>query len=111
VIRYEDELLNIGRAMNLATGVFTAPVNGRYHFSFKAETGGNTGHFQLRLNEIAIGISYAPSLYGNLPLVATLNLKKGDRFDAFLFSGSLYDDSYRYTQFSGFLLDEDLVLF
>ena len=33
-IPYEVTQLNIGDAMNAATGVFTAPVNVRYLFSF-----------------------------------------------------------------------------
>jgi hypothetical protein len=36
VIPYETEQLNIGGAMDLATGVFTSPFNGRYQFIFTA---------------------------------------------------------------------------
>ena len=35
VINYERELLNIGRHMNMATGVFTAPTDGLYLFHAK----------------------------------------------------------------------------
>ena len=38
-IPYEVTRLNVGGAMNAVTGVFTAPVNGRYYFSFTAESG------------------------------------------------------------------------
>ena len=104
--------------MNLASGVFTAPVNGRYHFSFTAFSiiaGYNS--VSLRVNGVNMGISetYSQSnekySYSTSPIVATLNLKKGDTVDTYLNSGSLYDGSVNYwTQFSGILLDEDLVL-
>ena len=34
VLPYDDADVNVGGAMNIATGVFTAPTSGRYHFSF-----------------------------------------------------------------------------
>ena len=72
-IPYEVERLNIGGAMNLASGVFTAPVSGRYQFNFVAQ--------------------------------------KNDRIDTYLIKGSINDDSTFYnTQFTGILLEEDLVL-
>ena len=100
--------------MNLQTGIFTVPVNGRYHFSFTAESGGNSGesYVLLRVNGVNIGISDTLSQYNNLPMVATLNLKKGDKVDTYLGAGSIYNGKtiYHWTQFSGFLLDEDLAL-
>ena len=99
--------------MNAATGVFTAPVNGRYHFSFKGTSGssGVQNWVYLRVNGATIAISYAPSIYYNLPIVATLQLTKGDTVDVYLAFGLIYDHSIdHHTQFSGFLLEEDLVL-
>jgi hypothetical protein len=105
--------LNIGGAMDLATGVFTAPVNGRYFFSFSAHswTTTNEGNrIRLRVNGVIVGRSFSPEKQYNLPISATLDLKRGDRVDVFLYGGSLWDNNSFYTQFSGILLEEDLVI-
>ena len=84
-IRYQIERLNIGGGMVLASGVFTVPTNGRYHFAFNARTFANSNYFFLRLNGVVIASSFA--------------------------SGAIYDDSNLHTQFIFILLlQEDLVL-
>lgn len=114
VIPYEVERLNSGGAMNLATGVFTAPLRGRYHFTFTALSGtaDETGNFVfVRVNGAHIGISYAYGAHNSIPIVATVNLEKGDTVDSFLHSGSILDTSEHHrTQFSGILLEEDVDL-
>ena len=112
VIPYETEQLNIGGAMDLATGVFTSPVNGRYQFIFTAlaAKGNERSDLVLRVNGAGIGRSVAPSHHYTLPIVATLQLKKGDTIDMFLQRGSIEDTTGHYTHFSGILLQEDLVL-
>ena len=113
VIPYQVSLLNIGDAMNLATGVFTVSVNGRYYFSVSAlswnvETG---NRIFIRLNGDAIGTSWATGQDIPMTLSATLNLNKGDTVDTYLDAGSLYEGPhYHYTLFTGHLLEQDLVL-
>ena len=98
--------------MNMATGVFTAPVNGRYFFSFDALSWAtNTEHYvSLRVNGILTATSYTPIQWYNMPISSTLNLKTGDKVDMWLHSGTLDDNEKNYTQFSGILLEEDIVL-
>ena len=107
VIPYLTAQLNIGNAMNLTSGVFTAPVNGRYFFSFTAQ--GNVANTILRLNSVAVASSYGASASSNTPISATFNLKVGDRVDTYLSQGSIGNyGSQPNTQFSGFLLEQDL---
>ena len=116
IIPYEVERLNIGGAMNLATGIFTVPISGVYHFSFTTRSGSDrpspevndTNRIFLRVNNVGVGISLAPSKWYNMPIAATLKLKAGDRVDTFLISGSVFDNGNHYTQFSGILLERDL---
>ena len=112
-IPYERTQLNIGGAMNLASGVFTAPVSGRYQFNFVALVNygdGYTGVF-LRLNGVRIAFGWGMLQNDDLAITATLALQKGDAIDTFLNSGSIQDsNSYYDTQFTGILLEEDLVL-
>ena len=34
-LTFQDEILNIGKGMNLSTGIFSVPVTGIYHFVYK----------------------------------------------------------------------------
>ena len=112
VIPYEKARLNIGNGMNLATGVFTAPVNGRYQFNFvaKADAAIYTDVF-LRVNGINIAYGIGISRYDNPVITATLALKKNDRIDTWMNQGSIFDrmNGESQTQFTGILLEEDLV--
>ena len=96
--------------MNLASGIFTAPTSGRYFFSFNAlsEIGGSRVYF--RLNGETVTTAWGQINDQEMPLSATLNLKKGDRIDTWLSGGSLYDSHSFYSSFSGILLEQDLDL-
>ena len=111
MIPYDVAQLNIGGAMNLASGVFTAPVSGRYQFNFVANANVDGAGVFLRLNEVQIAYGHGNSVYDTLAITATLVLKKNDRIDTWLWRGSIYDciDCYN-TQFTLILLEEDLVL-
>ena len=110
-IKYQEAQLNIGNGMDLASGVFTAPVSGRYQFNFVALVNADRTDVIFRLNGGTIVGGWGQSQYDTLAITATLDLKKNDRIDTYLVRGSIYDDKYfYYTQFTGILLEEDLVL-
>ena len=112
VIPWEIEQLNIGRAMNLTTGIFTVPTSGRYSFAFSARSSKPDveNYVWLRVNGAYIFTSFGPSNNYNMPLFAVLNLKKGDEIAMVLGDGSLFDNRNRHTHFTGILLEEDLSL-
>ena len=111
VIPYEKERLNIGGGLDLTTGIFTAPTNGRYQFNLVAFANGDRSGVQLRLNGAITSVAFGVSDGDPMPLTAVLNLIKGDQVDTWLFSGAIIDCSIcHYTQFTGILLEEDLVL-
>ena len=109
-IPWEVARLNTGNALNLETGVFTAPRNGIYHFAFSGY-GSLSSSFgiYLRLNKANVAYAFASASYGQASLQSTLELKKGDQIDLFLYGGILYDDINHYSSFSGWL-DEESIL-
>lgn len=121
---FELERLNVGGAMNLASGVFTAPKAGSYSFAFSAVANGvvsnsrGTAFVDLRLNGGSIGhgnsgVSGADGFF-TVSIHATLKLKIGDQITLVLDGvngGGFYDEpNHRYTHFTGILLEEDLVI-
>lgn len=117
VLPFDLERLNVGGAMNTAAGVFTAPVDGIYHFEFsglKDASDSTTLFIQLRLNGVLIGESYGPPVpnyfLGLSSISASLRLKTGDQVTLFKESGTLNDDAGHWTHFTGWLVEEDLVL-
>jgi len=114
VIRYNKELLNIGGAMDLSTGIFTVPKAGIYYLSFSINKEGFTFdniYIYLRLNGNKIGFSSVGVGFFTAPatIQSTLKLKKGDRIDLWkTSSGTLgYQSTEPCHFFTGFLLKED----
>ena len=111
VINYQREVFNIGGAMNLTSGVFTAPVSGWYQFNFVAKAYADRTHVHLSLNGVFISTGQGWGQYDNVAMTATVYLRKNDRVDTWLYRGEIEDVSNTYyTQFTGILLEEDLVL-
>ncbi|XP_046458980.1 uncharacterized protein LOC124205578 [Daphnia pulex] len=125
-IPFDLSRVNEGNAMNLTSGIFTAPRPGIYFFSFAAvarlKDSSDADFFpSLYLNGNSIGDSKVYEGNGPvyqlspLTLQSTLNLKKGDRVWVKIYypSGelnSLHDSSNgHYTHFTGFMLEEEIV--
>ena len=104
---YQIERLNVGSSMNLQTGIFTAPTEGRYFFSFSGNSGPDT-YLSLYLNEKSVTTSYGKEIHDTLSLVTTLELKRGDTISLRLGStGYLYEnEASMYSSFTGILLEE-----
>ena len=113
-IPFDIELLNVGNAMNVSSGIFTAPRSGRYFFTFtgiKDEAAKGT-EISLRLNGGHITQTYSSygGSYYTYSLQTTLNLQGGDKVSLVLINGALHDNSItrHSTLFFGWLLEEDI---
>jgi hypothetical protein len=114
-------VVNVGNAMDLASGIFTAPRPGTYFFSFaglaRLSSSSAIGFYsRLYLNGNLIGSSHVGEYntpveqYSPFSLQSTLNLKKDDQVWLRQLSGSsfLFDDSEHFTHFTGFMLEEEI---
>ncbi|XP_046456949.1 uncharacterized protein LOC124204010 isoform X3 [Daphnia pulex] len=124
-ILFDLAVVNEGNAMDLTSGIFTAPRPGMYSFSFAGVAHLTSSSFawfysDLFLNGNRIGSSHVEERNGPvdqwspMTLQSTLNLKKGDRvWVQFTYSGSylssyLSDSSSHFTHFTGFMLEEEI---
>jgi len=110
IIPYERILLNMGNAMNIATGTFTAPRNGIYYFVFTAciapgtshgwgDMSSSTGH----IVRIESSSSYACSV-GSAHM--TVELKTGDTVHTTLNYGQFFANGGHQISFTGYLIHE-----
>jgi hypothetical protein len=124
-IPFQVSRLNIGNAMDLSTGKFTAPVQGTFFFSF-------TGHVQFSawssLTTLRIGLYLNGNFIGwgvveeyhtgndqEMPLTfqSTLSLQKGDQIwlqikEMSTGVRSLVDNENNWTHFTGYILEEEI---
>ena len=108
VVTYDTSITNVGGAMDVLTGVFTAPTAGTYSFFFNARANTASSNAYIRVNGISQGIAWGAAAGDQMPSHATVKLEKGDRVDIFLGGGSVFDDIRHFTHFTGFLLEEDI---
>ena len=122
-IPFEVEKLNVGGAMNLQTGKFTAPRTGKYFFSlsglgyFPASSSNQAMHLHLVKNGSRIASAYSGStspggMYDTYSLQSTLQLQVGEQIwvDISIISAGAYFNGNGYTHFTGWLLQEDVSL-
>ena len=122
-IPFDVERLNVGGAMNLTSGKFTAPRDGIYSFSFNGLAwfpASSTTVFlrvYMYLNGIGIARGYADEVgtaaqYETFSWQSTLNLKGGDQIwiEIEIMATGVYLNGYLYTHFSGHLLEENFAI-
>ena len=107
---FEITKLNVGNAMNMSTGIFTAPKAGIYYFAYsgiKDWDSGSTALF-LQLNGNSEAIAHATGITGGLTMAlhATLKLQAGDKISLVLTQGVIHNFYTSYTNFVGWLLEE-----
>ena len=110
VIPWNLARLNIGGAMNLTSGVFTAPRDGVYHFQISGYAYTYSFDVYLRVNGERLASFYAFFNQDAASLQSTLQLNRGDRVDYYLYAGTFFDDGNHWTHFNGWLDEEDLQL-
>jgi len=110
-ISFEIETLNIGSAMNLTSGIFTAPKSGIYHFSFTVIKDKNDRAWHsifLRKNGENVGVALATGYNGayTTSVLSTLKLNEGDKIDLYKETDiDNYVERELYTQFTGWLVE------
>ncbi len=113
VIPFEVESLNVGGAFDMKTQVFTPPVAGIYEITLKGFKTGQTDslNISLRQNGKAVANSWIDYVGGHdfhtpYSINSILKAQKGDKISFYLLEGNVYDDSNRYTTYTGKLLME-----
>jgi len=114
---FEMERLNVGGGMNFKSGIFTVPVSGTYHFEFSGLKSDDNVSLAVSLEVNGKNVHYAfignstKPIFMPISLSSSLHLKVGDKVNLFKGgNGHLRDNQNYFTHFSGWLVEEDLVL-
>ncbi len=124
-IPFEQVVNNVGNAMNIETGIFTAPVTGTYFFALSgmvdftypdSSTTRREIAIALYVNGNEIGVALSDEVgtveqFGTYDMESTLNLKSGDQVWMAIKYKSLFtyifDNFQHHNHFTGWLLQQD----
>ncbi|XP_047192081.1 complement C1q tumor necrosis factor-related protein 3 isoform X1 [Scophthalmus maximus] len=109
-LRFNTEMSNVDNVFNLNTGIFTAPVDGLYYFTFFYRTPANKESMLIlyKNGREVLKSSETARYYGGTDTAgnaAILKLKADDELYLTLPAGNSIWAAGRQTTFSGFLLD------
>lgn len=112
-ISFELATVNVGGAMNLSSGIFTAPKTGVYHFSFSGMKDSSDTELVIYLRKNGVNIAKALGSDNKNSFMAsfssTLNLNIGDTIDLYKTTGNLLDNAEElFTHFTGWIVEEEL---
>lgn len=108
IIVFDNVITNIGNAYNGHLGSFIAPVHGIYVFSVTLVTSSNAGfHANIVRNGELVTRLYASTGYQTASQTVVLQLQKGDDVCIQHADVDRIIYGYKFTLFSGFLLQED----
>uniref|UniRef100_A0A8C7IN86 C1q domain-containing protein n=1 Tax=Oncorhynchus kisutch TaxID=8019 RepID=A0A8C7IN86_ONCKI len=108
ILAYKHVFNNIGEAYSPVTGIFRAPVNGVYYFTYTAFTTSSKGRrvslYKNGLVMVTVTDDVSDSEDGGTNGV-TLQLDAGDEVYTRLMEGfNIFDDNNHHSTFTGFLL-------
>ena len=115
-VLFDNVVLNIGEAMDIGSGIFTAPRSGKYSFNFNGFKDALVGELcvVLKLNgQTDLASSYVgnandrASQLAPIALHVITSLKANDQVSLYLKEGSIAGSSHG-NNFSGFLIHQDL---
>ncbi len=114
-IIFNVTVLNEGGAMDISTGIFTAPMPGTYLFDFSGVSDPSNGVFSVvfYVNGVQKGSSYADDVGQftlSLPSIWHLNKNDQVKLSVVPTGGTLYSDNLYgpLLHFTGILLEEDI---